>query len=45
MSPTAEVTVLLGAWGQDDQAALEQLTPLVYNELRRMARRYLETNW
>lgn len=35
MSPTAEVTVLLRAWGQGDQAALEQLTPLVYNELRK----------
>jgi RNA polymerase sigma factor (TIGR02999 family) len=41
MSQTAEVTVLLRAWGQGDQSALEQLTPLVYNELHRMARRYM----
>jgi RNA polymerase sigma factor (TIGR02999 family) len=41
MSQNAEVTVLLRAWGQGDEAALEQLTPLVYNELHRMARRYM----
>ncbi len=39
MSQTAEVTVLLRAWGQGDQDALEQLTPLVYKELHRVARR------
>lgn len=35
------VTTLLRAWGQGDQHAFEQLTPLVYDELRRRARRYL----
>jgi RNA polymerase sigma factor (TIGR02999 family) len=39
--PSAEITRLLEAWGQGDQAALERLTPLVYNELRRMAHRYM----
>jgi RNA polymerase sigma factor (TIGR02999 family) len=35
-----DVTILLKAWGQGNEAALERLTPLVYDELRRMARRY-----
>jgi RNA polymerase sigma factor (TIGR02999 family) len=34
-----EVTELLKAWGTGDPAALDRLTPLVYNELRRIARR------
>ena len=41
-SQTAEVTRLLRAWGGGDQAALDQLTPLVYAELRRMAGRYMQ---
>jgi RNA polymerase sigma-70 factor, ECF subfamily len=36
-----QITELLVAWGKGDQAALEQLTPLVYNELHRLARRYM----
>jgi RNA polymerase sigma factor (TIGR02999 family) len=36
-----EVTELLLNWGQGDQAALEKLMPLVYGELRRLARQYL----
>jgi RNA polymerase sigma factor (TIGR02999 family) len=35
------VTQLLLAWGQGDQAALQQLIPLVYAELRRLAKRHL----
>ncbi|MFN7929644.1 MAG: sigma-70 family RNA polymerase sigma factor [Blastocatellia bacterium] len=35
------VTQLLLAWRQGDQAALEQLLPLVYGELQQMARQYL----
>jgi len=38
---TAEVTQLLRAWGSGDRAALDRLTPLVYDELRCMARRYM----
>ena len=34
-----EVTQLLKAWSQGDDVALEQLTPVVENELRRMAHR------
>ena len=36
-----EVTRLLLAWGNGDATALEQLTPLVHEELRRLARRYM----
>jgi ECF sigma factor len=32
-----DVTQLLLKWTQGDEAALEQLMPLVYEELRRMA--------
>jgi RNA polymerase sigma factor (TIGR02999 family) len=36
-----EVTRLLVDWSQGDQAALDKLMPLVYGELRRIARRYM----
>jgi len=36
-----EVTQLLVSWGKGDQQSLESLIPLVYDELRRQARRYL----
>ena len=39
--PGPNVTTLLRAWRQGDGAALDRLTPLVYGELRRRARRYL----
>jgi RNA polymerase sigma factor (TIGR02999 family) len=38
---SAEVTVLLRAWSGGDRAALDRLTPVVYDELRRIARRYM----
>ncbi len=42
MSATShEVTQLLNQWSNGDQAALDQLMPLVYGELRQMARRYM----
>ena len=34
-------TGLLRAWGAGDAAALEQLIPLVHDELRRLARRFM----
>ncbi len=40
-SSSRNVTELLRAWGKGDQSALEALTPLVYDELHRMARRYM----
>lgn len=41
LKPTPEVTKLLTAWSQGDEQALEQLMPLVYQELRRLAKRYM----
>jgi len=40
-SMATEITALLGRWGQGDRGAFEQLLPLVYAELRRLARQYL----
>jgi RNA polymerase sigma factor (TIGR02999 family) len=39
--PSAEVTQLLARWSAGDREALDNLTPLVYNELRRLAKSYL----
>ncbi len=36
-----EITQLLEDWSNGNQAALDKLYPLVYDELRRMARRYM----
>jgi RNA polymerase sigma factor (TIGR02999 family) len=42
MSPTdAEVTDLLRSWSRGEAAALERLVPLIFDDLRRMARRHL----
>jgi RNA polymerase sigma factor (TIGR02999 family) len=40
-APSAKITGLLKAWAGGDRAALERLTPLVYDELRRRARCYM----
>jgi RNA polymerase sigma factor (TIGR02999 family) len=39
--PVAEVSGLLRAWTAGDQTALDQLAPIVYDELRHLARHYL----
>src|SRR5215813_12340782 len=36
-----EVSKLLQAWSEGEQSALERLTPIVYDELHRLARRYM----
>ena len=36
-----DVTRLLQAWGQGDEAALQELVPLVYDQLHAAARRYM----
>jgi RNA polymerase sigma-70 factor (ECF subfamily) len=41
LPPKNDVTQLLAAWGEGDESALDRLTPLVYAELHRMARRYM----
>src|SRR5260221_7849695 len=38
--PPVDVTTLLRKWSQGDEAAADELTPLVYVELRRLAHRY-----
>jgi RNA polymerase sigma-70 factor, ECF subfamily len=40
-SDPQSVTELLVAWSNGDQTALESLTPLIYGELHRLARRYM----
>jgi RNA polymerase sigma factor (TIGR02999 family) len=40
-STKLELTQLLRAWGDGVEGALEQLAPLVENELRRLAHRYM----
>jgi len=44
MEPEAsvDVTGLLRAWGNGDRAALDQLTPVIYAELRRRAHNYMK---
>ena len=37
-----DVSALLRAWNDGDQAALAELTPIVYDELRRLAHRYMK---
>lgn len=39
--PPHEITHLLAEWSNGNQTALEKLYPLVYDELRRMAHRYM----
>ena len=41
MTPANELTVLLKAWRGGDGQALDRLTPLVYDELRRLAHHYM----
>jgi RNA polymerase sigma factor (TIGR02999 family) len=36
-----DISALLRAWSDGDQTALERLTPIVYQELRRLASRYM----
>lgn len=40
--PVSEVTELLVRWRSGDRQALDSLLPLVYDELRRIARHYLQ---
>ncbi len=41
VQPPGEVSQLLVAWNKGDRAALDRLMPLVYEELRRMAKRHM----
>jgi RNA polymerase sigma-70 factor (ECF subfamily) len=39
--PDGSVSTLLRAWSNGDQSALEKLTPIVYDELHRLAHSYM----
>ncbi len=41
MSDTHQVTLLLAEWAKGNEQALDDLTPLVYRELRKLAASYL----
>jgi len=41
MTPANELTLLLKAWAGGDEQALDRLTPMVYDELRRLAHHYM----
>jgi RNA polymerase sigma-70 factor (ECF subfamily) len=41
MSGEPNITQLLVAWGNGDQAAFDQLAPVVHQQLRRLASRYM----
>lgn len=41
VSSTHDITLLLARWAKGNQQALDELTPLVYRELRRLAAAYL----
>lgn len=43
MTPAPTVTTLLERWRSGDSGALDQLTPLIYNDLRRIAAKYLQS--
>ena len=40
-APLEEVSGLLRAWSDGNRDALDRLTPIVYDELHRLARRYM----
>src|SRR5713101_7963250 len=41
-SAVGDISKLLRAWSDGDQNALERLTPIVYDELHHLARRYMK---
>ena len=41
MTSGSDVSKLLRAWSAGDSGALDELTPIVYDELRRLARHYM----
>jgi len=41
-SPSQDVTQLLLAWSSGDEKAFELLVPIIYDELHRLARRYMQ---
>ena len=42
-SGSQDVTELLVAWSNGDQSAIDKLVPIIYTELHRLARRYMQS--
>ena len=42
LAQSGDISILLRAWSEGDPRALEKLTPIVYDELHRLARRYMK---
>jgi RNA polymerase sigma-70 factor, ECF subfamily len=42
---SSDVTTLLRAWSDGDDGALQSLTPIVHEELRRLAHRQMKKDW
>jgi RNA polymerase sigma-70 factor, ECF subfamily len=42
VEPGGDISMLLRAWSEGDQSALQRLTPIVYRELHRLACRYMK---
>jgi hypothetical protein len=40
-APAPDITTLLQAWRAGDPAALDELTPIVYDHLRQLGRQYV----
>ena len=41
-APSGDISKLLRAWSDGNQSALDRLTPIVYDELHRLARRHMK---
>jgi len=41
LSATPDITGLLVSWGRGNKSALDEMTPVLYDELRRLARHFL----
>ena len=44
-SPAHQLTQLLQAWSEGDPRALDELMPVVYDDLHRLAQRYMADEW
>jgi RNA polymerase sigma-70 factor, ECF subfamily len=42
VAAVGDISGILRAWSDGDQSALDRLTPIVYDELHRLARRYMK---
>jgi RNA polymerase sigma-70 factor, ECF subfamily len=45
VAASSEITGLLKAWSAGDRNALDRLMPVVYDEIRQLAHRYMKREW